>query len=158
MTEKGEPSLGQKLGVRPGSRIRLVGTPPELLPELRTARAEAPPGDGTGLPCDIAMIFARSAAELRAEFRQSRGLVVLDGMIWACWPKRTSGVATDLDDHVVRGIGLQLRWVDVKVCAVSTTWSGLKFVRRRADRARANPPGDGWVLDRASVETAARER
>jgi hypothetical protein len=55
-------------------------------------------------------------------------------MLWIAWPKRTSGVATDLTENVVREVGLELGLVDVKVCAVDATWSGLKFVRRLRDR------------------------
>ena len=56
------------------------------------------------------------------------------GMLWVSWPKKSSGVATDLDDNVVRGIGLDSGLVDVKVCAVTDVWSGFKFVRRVKDR------------------------
>jgi len=56
------------------------------------------------------------------------------GLIWIAWPKKTSGVSTDLDEDVVRRIGLAAKLVDVKVCAIDATWSGLKFVRRLRDR------------------------
>jgi hypothetical protein len=55
-------------------------------------------------------------------------------MLWVSWPKKSSGVATDLDENVVREIGLKAGLVDVKVCAVTDIWSGLKFVRRVKDR------------------------
>jgi hypothetical protein len=57
------------------------------------------------------------------------------GMLWVSWPKKSSGVLTDLDDNVVREIGLAAGLVDVKVCAVTEIWSGLKFVRRVKDRS-----------------------
>ena len=56
------------------------------------------------------------------------------GMVWVCWPKKASKVSTDLDENVVRGLGLELGFVDVKVAAIDATWSGLKFVRRLRDR------------------------
>ena len=59
------------------------------------------------------------------------------GMLWIAWPKKASGVATDLTEGVVRRVGLASKLVDVKVCAIDATWSGLKFVRRIADRGRA---------------------
>jgi hypothetical protein len=63
---------------------------------------------------------------------------VTDGMVWVAWPKQTAakrlGIATDLNDNVVRGLGLELGWVDVKVAAIDEVWSGLKFIRRLADR------------------------
>ena len=55
-------------------------------------------------------------------------------MVWVCWPKKASKVPTDIDENVVREIGLAAGYVDVKVCAIDETWSGLKFVRRLADR------------------------
>ena len=56
------------------------------------------------------------------------------GMLWTCWPKKSSGVVTDLDENIVREIGLAAGLVDVKVCAITEVWSGLKFVRRVKDR------------------------
>ena len=59
---------------------------------------------------------------------------VTDGMVWVCWPKKASKLPTDLDENVVRDLGLELGFVDVKVAAIDETWSGLKFVRRLRDR------------------------
>ncbi len=86
---------------------------------------------------DLALVFARSRAELRREVERVERTLGPDGACWACWPKPSSGVVTDLSDNVVREVGLATGLVDVKVAAISTTWSGLKFVRRRVDR---NPP------------------
>jgi hypothetical protein len=61
-------------------------------------------------------------------------------MIWVSWPKKSSGVASDLDENIVRGIGLDAGLVDVKVCAVTEIWSGLKFVRRLKDRSQKKQP------------------
>ena len=63
-----------------------------------------------------------------------------DGMLWVCWPKKTSAVDSDLDENIVRGMGLAAGLVDVKVCAVDGTWSGLKFVYRLRDRPAAVTP------------------
>jgi hypothetical protein len=83
---------------------------------------------------DFVMLFSKSRAELEKEFSQLAKALAPAGMLWVSWPKRTSGVATDVDENVVRGIGLKAGLVDVKVCAVTEVWSGLKFVRRVKDR------------------------
>jgi hypothetical protein len=83
---------------------------------------------------DFAMIFTKSKAELAREFRRISKLLAPAGMLWVSWPKKSSGVATDLNENIVREIGLATGLVDVKVCAVTDVWSGLKFVRRLKDR------------------------
>ncbi|MGA2922132.1 MAG: hypothetical protein ABSE28_13550 [Candidatus Sulfotelmatobacter sp.] len=83
---------------------------------------------------DFAMLFTKSRAELTKEFSRIAMLLKPTGMLWVSWPKKSSGVATDLDEKVVREIGLKAGLVDVKVCAVTDIWSGLKFVRRAKDR------------------------
>ncbi len=80
------------------------------------------------------MVFTKSEAVLIKEFERIGKRLAPAGMLWASWPKRSSGVPTDLDDNVVREIGLAVGLVDVKVCAVTEVWSGLKFVRRVKDR------------------------
>jgi hypothetical protein len=85
---------------------------------------------------DFAMIFTRSRVELAKEFPRMAKLLAPAGMLWVSWPKKSSGVATDSDESVVRKIGLDAGLVDVKVCAVTEVWSGLKFVRRVKDRER----------------------
>jgi hypothetical protein len=83
---------------------------------------------------DFAMLFVRRGSELKKWFPRLRDRLESNGALWVSWPKRTSGVETDLSDNVVRAIGLDAGLVDVKVCAVDETWSGLKFVRRLKDR------------------------
>jgi len=89
--------------------------------------------DGRG-PLDFAMVFAKTQAELKKQFARASKQLAPAGMLWVSWPKKTSGLAKDLDENVVRRVGLEAGLVDVKVCAVSDLWSGLKFVRRVADR------------------------
>jgi hypothetical protein len=83
---------------------------------------------------DFAMLFVRSQSELKKGFPRLRDRLVSNGMLWVSWPKLASGVETDLSEGIVRSIGLDAGLVDVKVCAVDNTWSGLKFVRRLKDR------------------------
>ena len=125
--------LPKKLGIKAGFRVQLANAPAEVRAELREALAEcavAKPGDAL----DFAMIFTKSRAELTKEFSRIAKRLAPAGMLWVSWPKKSSGVKTDIDEHGVRGIGLDAGLVDVKVCAVAEVWSGLKFVRRVKDR------------------------
>jgi hypothetical protein len=80
------------------------------------------------------MLFAKEHSELRKGFAPLRDRLEPNGMLWVAWPKKASGMPTDLSEGVVREFGLESGLVDVKVCAVDDTWSGLKFVRRLKDR------------------------
>ncbi len=85
-------------------------------------------------PLDFAMVFTKSRAHLTKEFGRVAKSLAPAGMLWVSWPKKSSGVVSDLDENVVREIGLAAGLVDVKVCAITDVWSGLKFVRRVKDR------------------------
>jgi hypothetical protein len=125
--------LPKKLGIKAGFRVLLANFPAEVRAQLREALAECDlvkQGD----ELDFAMLFSKSRAELMKEFSRTAKLLAPAGMLWVSWPKKSSGVATDLDENVVRAIGLDAGLVDVKVCAVTEVWSGLKFVRRVKDR------------------------
>jgi hypothetical protein len=125
--------LPKKLGIKPGFHVQLANASVEVRSELRDALAEcavAKPRD----PLDFAMLFTKSRAELTKEFSQIAKRLAPAGMLWISWPKQSSGVTTDLDGNSVREIGLAAGLVDVKVCAVTEIWSGLKFVRRLKDR------------------------
>jgi hypothetical protein len=118
----------QKLGVKPGFYIFVDGAPSAYdeivgpLPAEVTVRAALKP------PLDMVHVFATKAAGLAGKLRRYRTAIAPDGMIWVSWPKRSSGVATDLTDIVVRDTALALGLVDTKVCAIDDIWSGLKFV------------------------------
>src|SRR4029077_1366280 len=86
---------------------------------------------------DFVMLFTRSRADLKKEFSRMAKLLAPAGRLWVSWPKKSSGVATDVDENIVREIGLAAGLVDVKVCAVTEIWSGLKFVRRLKDREKS---------------------
>ncbi len=124
--------LPKKLGIKAGFRVRLANAPAEVRAELREALAECEMKQEDTL--DFAMMFTKSRAELAKEFSRMAKLLAPAGMLWVSWPKKSSGVASDLDENLVRGIGLDAGLVDVKVCAVTEVWSGLKFVRRVKDR------------------------
>jgi hypothetical protein len=76
-------------------------------------------------------VFASSRSELKAKLPRFRKLIVSDGVIWISWPKKSSGVETDVTEDVVREIALPIGLVDIKVCAVDETWSGLKLMIRK---------------------------
>jgi hypothetical protein len=126
--------LPKKLGIKPGFRVALSDPPPEVTAELRAELAECVIVRDPKTPLDFTMVFTKSSAALIKEFQRIKKRLAPAGMFWVSWPKKSSGVVTDLDDNVVREIGLAAGLVDVKVCAVTEIWSGLKFVRRVKDR------------------------
>lgn len=124
--------LPQKLGIKPGSRVLLDGAPEGFdlgpLPEGATLSTRAVSS------YDVAVLFTTDATRLAKRWAVVHQKVTPAGRLWVAWPKRASGVPTDLDENVVRDHGLTHGRVDVKVCALDTTWSGLAFVVRLADR------------------------
>ena len=127
--------LPKKLGIKAGFRVQLANAPAEVRAELREALAECALVK-QGETLDFVMMFTKSRVEMTKEFWRMGKLLAPAGMLWVSWPKKSSGVATDVDENVVREIGLAAGLVDVKVCAVTEVWSGLKFVRRLQDRKR----------------------
>jgi len=125
--------LPKKLGIKNGFRVELLDAPAEVRRELREALSECEMQNGKS-PLDFAMVFTKSRAHLTKEFGREAKSLAPAGMLWVSWPKKSSGVVTDLDENVVREIGLAAGLVDVKVCAITEVWSGLKFVRRVKDR------------------------
>lgn len=127
-------SLVDKLGIRDGWRIAIVNAPAgytRILGKLPAGVRRAP---RPRAPLDFVQFFTRERRELERRFPALARALAPAGMLWVSWPKRSSGVATDLTEDVVRTIGLARGLVDVKVAAVDAVWSGLKFVRRLRDR------------------------
>ena len=126
--------LAKKLGIKEGSRLRLVNAPKGFEKEL----GELPHGvETTGRgnkPFNLVLLFVKSESALKKEFAREAKKIARDGMLWVAWPKKSSGVATDLTFGNVQKTGLQAGLVDVKICAVNDIWSGLKFVYRLKDR------------------------
>ena len=128
--------LPQKLGLvklttDPNAAIQFINAPPEVAKELGVKKAAS-----TG-KLDFAMLFVKSQAELRKQFPVLAKRLAPAGMIWVSWPKKSSGIASDLTEDVIRNFGLATGLVDVKVCAITEVWSGLKFVIRLKDRPKA---------------------
>jgi len=130
--------LPKKLGIKRGHRIRLIGTPEGFgdtlgaLPEPVTIVAA---DDDEVSALDLVLFFTDSEEVLRARFDRLAASLTPAGMLWIGWPKKASKVPTDLTEDVVRRIALERGMVDVKVCAIDPTWSGLKLVFRLVDRA-----------------------
>lgn len=136
----GKP-LAVKLGVKPESRVLLVAAPDGFgLAAPAGAVVHTRPGP---LPYDVVLAFCPDRAALRRRFAPLADRLTTAGALWISWPKKSSKVPTDLDGNVVREHGLEVGLVDVKVAAVDETWSGLKFVRRLADRGTGRGQGFG---------------
>ncbi len=126
--------LVKKLGIKEGSRVALVNAPDDFqatlgeLPDVKLMKS-------TTKSLDLILFFVLSERILVRDFAKLSARLTSNGMIWIAWPKKSSGVATDLTFERVQRIGLDAGLVDVKICAIDETWSGLKFVYRLKDRA-----------------------
>ena len=145
--------LPKKLGIKPYARVAVLRAPDGFEATL----GELP--DGVRLrtrargPLDVIVSFTDNARDLRRRFAALAGALDPAGGLWIAWPKRASGVATDLDENVVREVGLAAGLVDNKVCAIDETWSGLRFVIRLADR---RPAVAGFSVSHRAVGVATR--
>lgn len=127
--------LAKKLGIKAGARVALVGAPAAFADALEPLPEEARVLRAVRAPVDVALLFCTRAADLERGFARSAAALTPAGGLWVAWPKRSSGVATDLTEADVRAYGLDAGMVDNKVCAVDDTWSALRFVVRLRDRA-----------------------
>ena len=125
--------LAKKLGIKPGSRYSTPGAPADFAATLRPLPEDTALVGARG-KTDLVLLFELSASKLPKTFAAQAKRLPPDGALWVAWPKKSSGVATDLTFDIVRETGIAAGLVDVKVCAVDETWSGLKFVVRVADR------------------------
>ncbi len=133
----GKP-VWQKLGLKPGLRVWLRHAPADYWTVCGFEPASvvlAPPG---ARQFDFGHVFASGRAGLARDLALAARKLASGGMLWISWPKKSSGVTSDVDEGTLRDIALPLGLVDVKVCAVTAVWSGLKFVWRRSQR-----PGGG---------------
>ncbi len=128
--------LPKKLGIKSGARVALVGKPAGFslgdLPDGVDLREDV---RGRS-KFDVIVFFAPSSALLRRRFAALAGRIEQNGGLWIGWPKKSSGVETDLSDGAVREAGLGAGLVDNKTCAIDETWSGLRFVIRLENRTR----------------------
>ena len=131
----GKP-LSEKLGLKPRQRVGLINAPigyaAMVGPVLKQVEIVEPARN----PIGFLHIFVMKAADARRQIKRARTLVADDGMIWISWPKKASGWDTDVTEDTIRNAALANDLVDVKVCAVDDTWSGLKLVVPVASRAK----------------------
>ena len=131
-----ETPLARKLGIKPGFNIAFVNAPVDFFDEL-TLPQDIKVNSRTQKPLDFVLLFSKSEKDLKKEFSQHAKRLAPAGMIWVAWPKKSSGVTTDLSFNNVQAIGLATGLVDIKICAVNEIWSGLKFVFRLKDRQQS---------------------
>ena len=126
--------LVKKLGIKPGVRLMFINAPENYGDTLGDLPTDLEVATAPEAPLDFIQLFTSDGVELEERFPKLKDALTQNGMLWISWPKAASKVSTDLNENVVREIGLRNGLVDVKVCAVDQTWSGLKFVRRVRDR------------------------
>ena len=126
--------LAKKLGIKAGSRVFLLNGPSNY----RSLISPMPDGSTIvtrfGATTDIAHIFTIRKSELARFLRSALSKMRRDAAIWVSWPKKASNVPTDITEDTIRAVALPLGLVDIKVCAVDETWSGLKLVIRKENR------------------------
>jgi fermentation-respiration switch protein FrsA (DUF1100 family) len=132
--------LVRKLGIKPEARLGLIGAPAgfddtlgELPPGVRVRRRLG------GQPFDVIVAFHAHRGDLERRLPALAAALDPAGGLWLAWPKRASGVATDVTEAVVRSLGLSAGLVDNKICAIDDVWSGLRLVHRLRDRPAATP-------------------
>jgi len=129
--------LNRKLGIKPGHRMLVVGEPEAYwkwispLPADTRAIRKAGPAS-----LDFVHLFVKVRLQYEKEVLRLKKLLKPDGMIWISWPKKSSGIVSDMDENVIRDFALKNGLVDIKVCAVDDTWSGLKLVIPVKDRKK----------------------
>ena len=138
--------MSKKLGIKPGQRLAFLWEPPGFMALLAPLPADVRTCQALGPmePCDVIVLFATEHAALAPAFVAATKHLRATGGLWVAWPKKASGVATDLVEDRIRTLALANGLVDNKVCAIDATWSGLRCVVRVRDRA-------GWAADERST-------
>ena len=131
--------LPKKLGIKDGFRVALLHMPAEVKAELRETLGKCRLSPVSDKDLDFIFLFAKSRAVLEVELTRTAKALAPAGMLWISWPKKSSGVITDLTENAIRERGLDAGLVDVKVCAVTDVWSGLKFVIPVKNRPKEKP-------------------
>jgi hypothetical protein len=137
MAEASATPLARKLGIKPGHRLAFVNPPgdfPRTLGPLPTGCVHLPLDAQDAVELDVVVCFGESFATLANAFPDLKNRLASNGGLWLCWPKKASGVKTDLSDSVVQRIGLNGGLVDNKICSIDAIWSAMRFVYRLQDR------------------------
>jgi len=133
--------LWKKLGYKPGMTAFVSGAPAnysQILELPREIAVEWLPKPRAGV--NLSHLYPQDFADLKRQLASVRKLMAVDGMVWISWPKKSSGRQSDVNEDVVRQAAFALGMVDIKVCAVDDTWSGLKLVIRKSERGGARCP------------------
>ena len=123
--------LAKKLGFKPGLRVAAIGAPANYAKLLAPLPTGVDVGTRVGKTTDIVHLFTTSKAELAKKLESWLKLLPADAAIWVSWPKKAAKVPTDITEDTIRAVALPMGLVDIKVCAVDETWSGLKLVLRK---------------------------
>ena len=126
--------LAQKLGVKPGTTVVLINAPANYRQLLGNFANGVKLTSRVGANSNFIHFFAKRRSELEKRLRHLRTKIADSGTLWISWAKKSSGLATDITEDVIRELALPLGFVDIKVCAVDETWSGLKLMIRRQNR------------------------
>jgi hypothetical protein len=124
-------ALAQKLGIKPGSRVFLAGAPEGYVELLEPLPSGVSFPKRVSRQVDLAQVFVTRAADLSKRLSVLRAALDPEAVIWVSWPKKSSKIPTEVTDNTIRDAALPLGLVDVKVCAVTDVWSGLKLVVRK---------------------------
>jgi hypothetical protein len=126
--------LAQKLGIKAGAKVVALGAPAGYRKWLAPLPEGVSFSDKPEAGSSFIHLFVSERRTLEKELKRLRKTLADTGTLWISWPKKSSGVATDITEDVIREVCLPLGFVDVKVCAVDETWSGLKLMIRRENR------------------------
>jgi hypothetical protein len=129
--------LPKKLGIKDGFRVALLHAPGDVKSELRDALAQCRMTSVARGELDLILLFVKNRAAFEKDLAVAFGALAPAGMLWIAWPKKSSGVETDLSEDAIRTSGLAAGLVDIKVCAITDIWSGLKFVIPVKNRQKA---------------------
>jgi hypothetical protein len=132
--------LPQKLGVKPGHTVALLSAPRGFVIGIVPEGARIQKSLTGDAPLDVIVAFVRQRIDLLDQLAACRPRMAQDGGLWIAWPKKSSGVATDIVEDTIREVALPTGLVDNKVCAIDETWSGLRLVIRKELRTRAAAP------------------
>jgi hypothetical protein len=126
--------LAKKLGIKSGDTIYILNPPPSYFDSLSTLPDKVNVKEVLKGQYEFIHLFVKDLSALKRQMQRSKKFMKQNGMLWISWPKKASGIVTELNENVIRHFGLSIGLVDVKVCAVDEIWSGLKFVIPLKDR------------------------
>jgi hypothetical protein len=145
--------LVQKLGIKPGARVFIAGAPDHYAELISPLPEGATISRRLTNRTDVIHLFASEQSKLERSLRAALKSMKTDATIWVSWPKKASKVTTDITEDVIREIALPMGLVDVKVCAVDATWSGLKLVIRKGRRVAASSRESRAALVKSNRKT-----